>query len=114
MKPIDIIDIHSIDPTIRVHLHYATEDNFTAMKIPGYLAHKAYLCEKAAYALNNLQTERKKEGLEIFIFDAYRPLKAVHFFHKWRELDGVGAKEKYFPNLSKEDLFQEGFIAKRA
>lgn len=113
-KPADIIDIHTLDPTIRVYLHYATEDNFTGIKVPGYFSHKAYLCEKGAKALSKIQKELQKEGLELFIFDAYRPMKAVIFFHKWRELKGIGAKEKYFPNLSKEDIFKKGFIAKKS
>lgn len=114
MKPDNIIDIHSLDPSIRVFLHYATEDNFTGMKVPGYLSHKAYLCEKGAIALKEIQNKLRKDGLELFIFDAYRPQKAVEFFHHWRKLECLGKKEKYFPHLSKEEIFKEGFIAKNS
>lgn len=116
MKPNDIINIHDLNPNIKVRLSYATNDNFTGTIVPGYLAQtKAYLIKEAAEALVALHEKLKKKGLEILIFDAYRPQKAVDYFHHWGKLENApGLKDKFFPNLSKKDIFDQGFIAKRS
>lgn len=114
MKPDDIIDIQSLNPSILVHLHYATSDNFTGVPVPGYHTHKAFICEKAALKLDLIQKELSNDRLSLIIFDAYRPMKAVNFFHEWRHLKSLGEKEKYYPAITKEEIFTEGFIAKRS
>ena len=116
MKPLDIINIHEIDPSIKVRLSYATEDNFTGLIIPGYKSiNKAYLIREAALALSQIQKKLASFGLELFIFDAYRPQKAVNFFHHWgKDETAPGLKNKFFPNLTKQEIFDQEFIAKKS
>ena len=46
------------------------------------------------------------------IFDAYRPARAVQEFYGWKDLpDSPLIKERFYPFITKEEIFAEGFIA---
>lgn len=68
----ELIEIHKINPTIRVQLRYTTKNNFTGEVIYPKNT-KAYLLKEVAHALNNVQKELEKQGLGLLIWDAYRP-----------------------------------------
>ena len=68
-----LVEIGSLDPSIRVELKYATADNF--MKEPLYRnGAKAFLRRSVAERLLKAQALLKDRGLSIKVFDAYRPL----------------------------------------
>jgi D-alanyl-D-alanine dipeptidase len=49
------------------------------------------------------------------VFDAYRPQKAVDHFVRWAEdpADTL-TKQKYYPNVAKDRLFELGYIARKS
>ena len=54
-------------------------------------------------------------GYRLKIFDAYRPASAVKHFVLWGiEDQDIRMKPYFYPNLNKEELFIEGYIAKQS
>ena len=71
-----MIDIHSLDKTIKVNLMYAKADNFTHTVLYTHLK-KAYLHPIAAQALVKAQRKLKelRPDLSLIIYDATRPMR---------------------------------------
>lgn len=69
------VDIHDVDPSIKVSLMYARPDNFTGKVLYTDLT-RAYLNADAAQALKAAQAElkRRRPDLSLIIFDASRPM----------------------------------------
>jgi D-alanyl-D-alanine dipeptidase len=66
-------------------------------------------------ALGNVQDELLPFGLGIKIFDAYRPQRSVDNFVRWAaDLSDTKTKVQYYPNVAKQDLFREGYIAAKS
>lgn len=102
-------------PGIRVDLRYCTARNFVGAPIDGYLKPRAILTVEAAGALAKVQEELRPFGLGLKVFDAYRPQQAVDHFVRWaRDLEDVRMKEEFYPEVAKEDLFKEEYIADRS
>ena len=102
-------------PGIRVELLYASSNNFVGRPINGYVSKKAVLTKPAARALADVQADLKLFGLELFIFDTYRPQRAVDEFITWaKDLKDIRTKAEYYPRVAKENLFSEGYIADRS
>lgn len=98
-------------PNIVIDLRYSTDDNFIGKKIPGYEAPKAFLTKEAIYHLNLANKVFNQLGYQIKIFDAYRPQRAVNYFLKWKDNNDITYKDIYYPELSKEEIFEKGYIA---
>jgi len=100
---------------IRLDLRYCTTDNFVGAQIDGYLQPRGILTVAAAEALAQVQAVLKPAGLELNIFDAYRPQQAVSHFLRWIE-DPADCRTKadYYPQTSKPDLLRLGYIARRS
>lgn len=110
--PNGFIYLNQICPSIKQDLKYASEDNFTGTIVKGYNKNTAILTSEAATSLSRVQKELELKGKSLLIWDAYRPTRAVDFFLEWEHLpDEIHIKEKFYPNLTKEDLFNTGFIA---
>lgn len=73
-----LVDIKSIIPEIKVDLIYATKDNFVGEIV--YKFNKCLALEKTALALKKVQAELKEQGLELKIWDIYRPMAAQKRF----------------------------------
>ena len=103
-------------PDLVVELRYATEDNFVGRPVDGYGQHaRAVLSAPAAEALRRVQGALAPFGLGLKLFDAYRPQRAVDHFVRWgRDLADQRTKAEYYPNVAKEDLFSEGYVAERS
>ena len=102
-------------PGIRVELLYASGNNFVGRPINGYVSKRAVLTKPAARALADVQADLKSFGLELFIFDTYRPQRAVDEFIAWaKDLKDIRTKAKYYPRVAKENLFSDGYIADRS
>ncbi|QMU29226.1 M15 family metallopeptidase [Adhaeribacter radiodurans] len=81
---LQLVDITSVIPDIKLDIRYATANNF--MGEPVYTSAQAFLRRPVAQALKNVQTELNKQGLGLKIFDAYRPYRAtVYFYEKVRD-----------------------------
>jgi len=87
-----LVDIHSLDETIKVSLMYTRPDNFTGKILYKDLQH-AYLHPKAARALVRAQKILKKTHpkYSLIVFDATRPMSIQQVM--W---DAVKDTPKYF------------------
>ena len=97
-----LVNVQSLDPTMVVDLRYATRNNFTGAPLPGYQANIAYLRREAAAALARVQRDLRPAGLELKIFDAYRPVRATLAMVDWTE------------RVHRTDLLKDGYIASRS
>jgi len=113
--PKDFVYVEEIIPNIKVELRYITTNNFIGKPIKGYLANKLILTKKAADALKKVQDELETYGFSLKVFDAYRPQRAVNHFMRWaKDLNDTLNKQEYYPDVKKQHLFKEGYIAARS
>lgn len=116
-RPSDIINIQDMIPDIEVYLAYATTDNFTGQIIPGYEEQVAFLTEVSCKKLKLVHDELTVYGMGLKVFDSYRPRSSVLWLQNdWRyqTSDDPKIKERFYPNLTKEDLFVLGYVATRS
>lgn len=97
-----LTDVRTLAPAIRVGLRYATADNFTGALLPGYEGNHAFLRREAARALARVARRAESEGLTLYVFDAYRPVRATLAMVAWTERTG------------RTDLLRDGYIASRS
>jgi D-alanyl-D-alanine dipeptidase len=97
-----LVDVRTAAPGIRVELRYATRGNFTGSPLPGYEGNRAYLRRPAAAALTRVERKAESEGLGLFVFDAYRPVRATQAMVEWTQRTG------------RTDLLRDGYIASRS
>ena len=76
MRQLGLVDIGEVDPTIAVHLVYATSDNFVG-KVLYRDIRKAFLLPEAAERLAEAQRKLKllRPELSLLVYDAARPMK---------------------------------------
>src|SRR3990170_5663236 len=112
--PEDFVYLRDVDPTIQQDIRYAGTDNFTGAKVPGYEAPECVLVWQAAEALKDVQAGLRGKGLNLKVYDCYRPARAVAAFVDWaKDPDDPHAKTTYYPNLPKGALFPD-YIATRS
>lgn len=70
-RPHSLVNVATLDPTIRLDIRYAGPDNF--LSAPVYESARAYLQRPAAEALLRAHNRLKQSGYGILIHDAYRP-----------------------------------------
>jgi CubicO group peptidase (beta-lactamase class C family)/D-alanyl-D-alanine dipeptidase len=87
-KP-DLVDVASLDSTIKLDIRYASKNNFVG--VPFYTSAKAYLQRPAAEALVRAHKKLAERGYGLFIYDAYRPWHVTKMF--W---DATPEKYKLF------------------
>jgi D-alanyl-D-alanine dipeptidase len=80
-----LVDVRSVDRTIRTEVRYATHNNFTGAVLPGYERPLALLRPPAAEALGRVQARLRPRGLGLKVFDAYRPVRATLGMVDWAE-----------------------------
>ena len=74
----DLVDITTVDPTIRLDLRYATRDNFIGVAV--YPAARCLLRRDAAERLARVQHRLQADGLGLLVWDCYRPLAVQERF----------------------------------
>ncbi|MDQ6634207.1 MAG: D-alanyl-D-alanine carboxypeptidase family protein [Gemmatimonadota bacterium] len=97
-----LVDVRAAAPEILVGLRYATSDNFTGAPLPGYEGNHAYLRREAASALARVARRAGREGYAVYVFDAYRPVRATDAMVAWTE------------RVGRQDLITNGYIASRS
>jgi len=97
-----LVDVRSVDSTIRVDARYATRNNFTGERLPGYEAPRVLLRREVAAALGRVQTRLRSGGLGLRVFDGYRPVRATLAMVDWAERTG------------RRELVDSGYIARRS
>lgn len=108
-------NVIDIIPNIETEIRYYGIHNFTGRPVIGYEAPVAILSTKAAFALKKVQKELNNKGLSLKIFDSYRPQKAVTSFEIWaKDLNDTIAKQEFYPEIDKRNLFNLGYIASKS
>jgi D-alanyl-D-alanine dipeptidase len=104
-----LVYLRDVDPTIVQDIRYATKDNFTGFKVPGYLAGECLLLKPVAEALKRVQADLTARGLSLKVYDCYRPQKAVDAFVAWAKSAAPGVS-RFFPRTPKGELLKKGYI----
>lgn len=99
-NPGDLVDIHELLPDVRLDIRYATENNFTKHVL--YPEPRCVLRREVAEALGNVQKDLKRLGLELVIYDCYRPLSVQ------RKLWEIVPDERYVANPEKGSRHNRG------
>ena len=104
-----------IIPDAILEIRYHSTYNFIGDRIPGYDEPIAILTKEAADSLKVVSDELLAKGYRLKIFDAYRPQCAVDYFVEWAEdLEDVRMKEYFYPELEKDVLIPQEYIAARS
>jgi D-alanyl-D-alanine dipeptidase len=74
----DLVEIRSLDTTIKLDIRYATSNNF--LGVPVYEQARAFLQRPAAEALAKVNKDLKPFGYGLLIHDAYRPWYVTKIF----------------------------------
>lgn len=74
----DLVDLITLDPTIKLDIRYATTRNF--LGTPLYSQARAFLRRPAAEALVRASLALKREGYGLLVHDAYRPWYVTKLF----------------------------------
>ena len=102
-------------PHIIQEIRYHSTYNFIGERIDGYEEPCAILTREAARALKGVANELNVQGYRLKVFDAYRPVCAVKQFVLWGiEDQDVRMKPYFYPDLEKQELFKQGYIAKNS
>jgi CubicO group peptidase (beta-lactamase class C family)/D-alanyl-D-alanine dipeptidase len=76
--PTDLVDLTSLDPSIRLDIRYATTNNFTGAVF--YQQPRALMQRRAAEAVVAAHRSLAPRGLGLLIHDAYRPWHVTRMF----------------------------------
>jgi serine beta-lactamase-like protein LACTB len=87
---VDLVELTSLDPTLKLDLRYATSNNFLGTPLYPPTA-KAYLQRPAAEAVVRAHRRLTERGYGLLIHDAYRPWSVTKVF--W---DATPAKQHVF------------------
>ena len=102
-------------PDAILEIRYYSTYNFVGDRIDGYEEPLAMLTKEAAEALKEVSDELMEKGYRLKIYDAYRPQEAVSHFVRWAEdTDDTRMKEYFYPELEKDVLFPQGYIAEHS
>jgi len=84
-RPVDLVELTSLEATLRLEIRYATADNF--LSTPVYEAARAFLQRPAAEALVRAHRSLKGGGHGLLIHDAYRPWWVTKLFWEATPVD---------------------------
>lgn len=97
-----MIELIKLDPTIKLDIRYATENNFVGRQV--YPEARAFLQKPAAKAVVRVHKKLKKQGLGLVIFDGYRPWTITKLFWDVTPED----KRKFVANPEKGSKHNRG------
>ena len=111
----DFVLLSEAVPDAILEIRYYSTYNFVGDRIDGYEEPVALLTKEAASALQQVSDDLVKQGYRLKIFDAYRPQKAVSHFMRWAlDFGDTRMKEYFYPELEKDQLFPQGYIAEHS
>ena len=111
----DFVLLSEAVPDAILEIRYYSTYNFVGDRIDGYEEPAALLTREAAAALKDVSDELIEKGYRLKIFDAYRPQMAVTHFMNWAlDPKDTRMKEYFYPELDKEVLFPQGYIAEHS
>src|SRR5437870_3918848 len=77
-RPLDLVELTKLDPTIRLEIRYATTNNFLGTKF--YSEARAFMQRPAAEAVVRVNRKLQAQGYGLLIHDAYRPWYVTKVF----------------------------------
>ena len=95
-------DLRAVLPHAHFAIAYATDVNFVGSLLPGYGAPGAWLRTPAAEALVRASRAAARHGLQLVIYDAYRPVRATEAMWSWAGQTGH------------RWLFDDGWVVRRS
>jgi zinc D-Ala-D-Ala dipeptidase len=101
--PGGLVELVSLDPTIRLDIRYATTNNFTGRQL--YSQARAFLIRPAAEALVRAHRTAQAEGYGLTIHDAYRPWRVTKAL--W-DATPPGPKRNYVANPKRGSKHNRG------
>ena len=102
-------------PGIVQEIRYYSTYNFIGDRVDGYEQPVALLRVEAARALKAVAGEVNAQGYRLKVFDAYRPACAVKHFVLWGIEDlHLRMKPYFYPDIEKQELFKQGYIASQS
>ena len=111
----DFVLLSEAVPDAILEIRYYSTYNFVGDRIDGYEEPLAMLTTEAAAALREVSDELMDMGYRLKIFDAYRPQMAVTHFMNWAlDTEDTRMKEYFYPDLDKDVLFPQGYIAEHS
>lgn len=111
----DFVLLTDAVPDAILEIRYYSTFNFIGDRIDGYEEPVALITKEAAEQLKKVSDIFMSEGFRIKVYDAYRPTRAVDHFVRWAEdEDDLRMKPYFYPDVSKKDLFEIGYIAKES
>jgi zinc D-Ala-D-Ala dipeptidase len=100
---------------IRWDAKYATWDNFTGKPVAGYLANRIVGTRALCAALDGVREEAASLGFGLFLWDGYRPQRAVECFLRWaRQPEDNRTKGRHYPNIDRPEMFDKGYVAAKS
>ena len=115
MNPSGFVLLADYVPGIIQEIRYYSTFNFVGDRINGYEEPVALTTVEAARALISVANELNVKGYRLKIFDAYRPANAVSHFVYWGlEDQDLRMKPYFYPELEKQELFNQGYIAAKS
>lgn len=113
--PHEFVALRDVDPTIVQEIRYITPHNFTGAPVDGYRQPMCILTRDAAVALHKAQLSFLRQGYTLKVYDCYRPQRAVDHFVRWaKDLADEKMKAEFYPNVAKDRLFADGYIAEKS
>lgn len=114
-RPFELENAATAIQGLLTDIRYAGNDNFLGRPVDGYQAPACLLSRDSLQALTQAQEHAQKIGLTLLVYDCYRPQRAVDDFIRWIQSDVPQTmKERYYPNVKKEDLIAQGYIASQS
>jgi D-alanyl-D-alanine dipeptidase len=102
IAPGTLVNVQSVDRTIRTDVRYATANNFTGAVLPGYERPLAMMRPEAARALARVHQSLRGRGLGLKVFDGYRPVRATLGMVVWAE------------RTNNEWVLEQGYVARQS
>ena len=107
--------LSDVVPDIIQEIRYYSTYNFVGDRINGYEEPCALMTKEAAAALKEVADELRAKGYRLKVFDAYRPQMAVDNFVEWaKNLNDTRMKKYFYPELTKDVLFPQGYIDEKS
>lgn len=102
-------------PGIRWDSKYATYDNFTGRPVRGYCANRIVGTPTLCGALAQARAKANDVGLDLLLWDGYRPQQAVDCFVSWSKMPEDGqTKARHYPNITREEIITRGYVATKS
>jgi D-alanyl-D-alanine dipeptidase len=111
----EFVFVDEVVAGIRWDAKYATWDNFTGRPVDGYLANRIVGTRALCAGLARARDEAASHGFGLLLWDGYRPRRAVECFLRWaRQPEDGRTKPRHYPNISKAEMFANGYVAARS